>query len=108
MEQGLYRVQFQTQLGAGAGVVVLENGRLRGGDSMIFYSGVYEQNDDTMRAEVTTDAHSQVPGMASVFGVDSVNIVLEGKVKDNVIQMTGTAPEMPEIAFQAVLTKLEG
>ncbi len=39
MKDGLYRVEFQTQRGAGAGVVFLEGGALRGGDSQMFYTG---------------------------------------------------------------------
>ncbi len=33
MQNGLYRVEFRTPLGSGAGVVVLQDDNLRGGDS---------------------------------------------------------------------------
>jgi hypothetical protein len=41
MQTGLYKVNFKTPLGLGAGVVVLENGMIRGGDSSMFYRGTY-------------------------------------------------------------------
>lgn len=39
MEEGLYKVLFQTQLGQGTGVVTVREGRLRGGDSVMYYTG---------------------------------------------------------------------
>ena len=68
MREGLYRVQFHTQLGTGAGVVFLQAGKLRGGDSRNFYVRTYAQSGNHVTAEVTTDKHTEIPGLASVFG----------------------------------------
>ncbi len=57
LQNGLYKIEFQTQLGAGSGVVILHDGQLRGGDSMIYYVGTYKQDGDEFSAEVRTDAH---------------------------------------------------
>lgn len=35
MKNGLYKVSFQTQTGGGGGVVVLHDGEVRGGDSLL-------------------------------------------------------------------------
>jgi hypothetical protein len=37
MQNGLYAAEFQTPLGNGHGVVMLLNGVLQGGDSMMYY-----------------------------------------------------------------------
>src|SRR2546430_873168 len=95
MRDGIYKVQFQTQLGQGAGVVVLQGGKFRGGDSNIYYIGTYSQSGDQLTADVATDAHSS--GIGSVFGVDRAHIHLTGKVTGDSAQMTGTAREAPNV-----------
>lgn len=42
LNNGLYRVTFRTPLGEGAGVAVLLDGKIRGGDSAFAYSGRYQ------------------------------------------------------------------
>lgn len=104
MQDGLYKVQFQTPRGIGFGVVVLQNGQLRGGDSMMYYRGTYTQNADKFSAEVESNAHSHPPGMISVFGQDHVNISIAGTSSGNTAQLTGTSPQAPGVTLQATLT----
>jgi hypothetical protein len=106
MKDGLYRVEFQTQRGAGAGVVFLEGGTLRGGDSQMFYTGSYSENGGQFTAEVQTDVHTR-PSI-SVFGMDRVHIRLSGTTNGDSALMTGTATEAPGITFRAVLKRLAG
>lgn len=107
MQNGLYKVEFQTPLGAGAGVVVLENGTIRGGDSAMFYVGHVSENGNDLTAEVEGKQHTNVPGMRSVFGVNHTHIKLAGKLSGNTASLTGTAREAPGVSFQARLTKLD-
>jgi hypothetical protein len=44
--------------------------------------------------------------MASVFGIDRVNITLKGTANGDSAKMTGTAREAPGVSFQATLTKI--
>jgi T3SS negative regulator,GrlR len=106
MKDGLYKAQFQTPQGQGAGVVVLAGGKLRGGDSSIYYTGTYVIEGDKIRGQVATDAHTKLPGMVSVFGLDRVHIDLTGKVTGDSAQLTGKAREVPGISFSAVLTRI--
>jgi hypothetical protein len=106
MRDGLYKAHFQTPIGSGDGVVVLQDGKLRGGDSMIYYVGSYSQNDDQFAAQVTTNVHSRPPGMRSVFGRDQANITVQGTTTGDTAQMTGTSPDAPGLTFQATLTRL--
>jgi hypothetical protein len=106
MKDGLYKVHFQVPGNEGAGVVVLSGGIIRGGDSSIYYHGSYTTVGDQLNAEVKTDAHTKLPGMASVFGVDRVNITLNGKINGDTATLKGTAKEAPGLAFEAVLSRI--
>lgn len=106
MREGLYRVEFKTPLGQGAGLVVLAGGKLWGGDPMIAYVGTYAENGAQLTAEVRTYKHSVVPGMTPVFGRDEVHLTLRGNSSGDTAQMTGTAREAPGVGFLARLIKL--
>jgi hypothetical protein len=103
---GFYSVAFQTPAGAGTGVVFLQDGILRGGDTMIYYVGDYQLNGDTFSGEVTTNAHAKPPGMVSVFGRDNVHISLKGTFSGDDATLTGTAKEVPGVQFSARLKKI--
>ena len=108
MQDGTYRVEFITKNGTGTGVVIIQGEEVRGGDSLMFYVGTMTQNENDISAEVKAEIHSQVVGMASVFGIDSVNISLSGKlgsVKDSIL-MEGTAKEAPDVEFKVHLKRL--
>jgi hypothetical protein len=106
MKNGLYKVVFHTQRGSGAGVVVLHDGRLLGGDSMVAYVGSYQQSGDMFTASVDASTHTNIPGMANVFGTPNPKIQLSGKVAGDSATMAGTSPNAPGVSFQAILTFL--
>jgi len=106
MQDGLYKVSFKTPLGTGAGIVYLIKGKIRGGDSSIAYIGDYQVDNDDFAATVRTQLHTKVQGITSVFGKDSVNILLKGKVTGDAGQMTGTSPEAPGVSFSATFSRL--
>lgn len=106
LTDGFYSVRFKTLKGEGAGVVVLANGQLRGGDSALAYTGTYSQDGDKFSATVATSRHAQ--GLPSVFGIDAVNISLTGQSSSTSATCTGTATQAPGLSFQAVLTRLSG
>lgn len=104
MKNGLYKVQFQTGLGEGFGVVYAENGRLRGGDSGLYYLGTYEESGGSIKVDVSTKRHMPDTGMPiSVFGVDQANITLTGSVDGNHVKATGIAKEAPGVMLTASL-----
>jgi hypothetical protein len=112
MQDGLYKVQFQVDPqfrapgDSGTGVVMLSGGVVRGGDSIMYYTGTYAVNGESLTADVTAAMHSQVPGMGSVFGLDLVHLALKGHVTGNTIVLGGTAREAPDIPFAAELERL--
>lgn len=106
MKDGLYAAEFHTPLGHGFGVVMLLNGKLSGGDSMMYYVGDYTMDGDIFKAQVTTGAHARPPGMTSVFGKEKVTIGLSGSFKGDVATATGKATEVPNVSFNVKLTKI--
>jgi hypothetical protein len=106
LRDGLYKVQFQTQIGSGAGVVHLLGGRMWGGDAGLFYTGTYRQSGDEFSGEVTTGRHTQTPGFASVFGRDNVHVKVRGRPNGDTVTLSGTSPEAPGVTFQAILTRI--
>ena len=103
MKPGLYATHFITAHGSGAGVVYLSEGRLRGGDGALFYVGDYTVDGESFRATVRTARHTPDPELESVFGVDEVDIHLNGKWSGNMITAEGLSPQAPGIRFQAHL-----
>lgn len=107
LENGLYVIRFATPLGDGTGVAYLVDGQLRGGDSMMAYSGDYQGEGDVLTAVVRAYKHSTVADMASVFGVDEVEIHLTGSVSGGTAALTGTAPQAPGIALEVSMQRLQ-
>lgn len=104
LTDGLYGVHFKTSMGEGSGVVVIAGGQLRGGDSVLAYSGTCSQDGDNFSASVTTSRHAT--GSPSVFGVDIAHIILKGQSSGSGATCTGTAAEMPNLTFQAVMKRI--
>jgi hypothetical protein len=104
LPDGFYGVKFKTPIGEGAGVVMLANGQLRGGDTALVYSGTFKQDGDSFSGSVATSRHAQ--GLPSVFGIDVVSISLSGKSSGNSATLTGTATQVPGLTLQAVLTRI--
>ena len=105
MQNGLYAAEFRTPLGQGNGVVLLLNGTLQGGDSMMYYRGSYTTEGNNFKADVKTGAHAHPPGMQSVFGREHVTIGLSGTFDNDSLTANGKAAEAPNVNF-AVKLKL--
>lgn len=106
MRNGLYAVSFKTPLGEGAGVVTLLDGKVQGGDSGLFYDGTYSIAGERFSATLRTDRHDRNTGMVSVFGVDKVQIQLDGTWTGDSASVTGTSPQAPGISFKAALRRV--
>lgn len=76
---GLYGVQFHTSVGEGQGVVVVTGDEVRGGDAAFAYFGRIIRNDKQFSVRIKTKRHAE--GRPSVFGRESVNILLTGHGK---------------------------
>jgi len=102
--EGLYKVEFGTRTGQGAGVVILLGGTVRGGDTAMYYTGSYVLKEDNFNATIDVQRHTA--GMQSVFGVDKVNLRLSGRIAGDVGVMQGDAVQAPGATFRATLTRI--
>jgi len=65
LRNGSYSAWYRTRLREGTGVIVLNDGKITGGDASLTYTGTYFQNGDQFSAVVTTRRHT--PGPPSVL-----------------------------------------
>lgn len=104
MLNGIYQVNFQTPLGVGSGVIVLQDGAARGGDSAMYYHGSYSETDGTISAQIKIGRHESGP---SVLGVSNATLNLSGKAaSDQAANLSGTAPEAPGVQLRVGLKRL--
>ncbi len=86
----------------GSGVVVLNNGTLRGGDSTYYYTGNYEVNQGVFTAQVKI-IHYSGPYNNLVGSVSETEVVLKGASDQHEFEISGQYVN-PQ---QSVTAKLE-
>jgi hypothetical protein len=106
LQVGTYKVSFSSPIGEGTGVVILDGGKARGGDTMMFYSGHYSEDGSNFRATIRVGKHSNVAGMQSVLGVENGDIVLEGTSAGSSAQCTGWLVTNPGVKLRVALTRI--
>jgi len=105
MLEALYGVEFQSNMhNGGYGVVILETGRILGGDSSFVFVGNYEVKNSTIYAEVkcTNDRGS----LESIFGdIKEFNLKLEGQPNEKEFILQGHMVENPAMQLGVMLTR---
>lgn len=105
MRDGLYKVDFHTVHGTGSGVVYAVNGKVRGGNSAFAFIGNYTGDGDQLVVKVSTQRHNFDPSFKPLFGIDTVTLTLKGALQSgDMIDLEGTALQVPGVHFKAVLT----
>jgi hypothetical protein len=100
VRNGRYFAWFRTPQGEGAGIVVLSDGKLSGGDTVSDYTGAYVIEGDKFTASVAARRRTQG---RSVFGIDNVDLTVSGKSTPTMASCAGTAKQAPGVAFEATL-----
>jgi hypothetical protein len=104
MIEALWAVYFvaPNQGDYGAGVVVLENGTIRGGDSGYYYVGDFRVKDETLTANVSVNHYAG--SLNNIFGpVKKINVVLTGNISYEEFTLMGNSVE----TRQPVLVKFK-
>jgi hypothetical protein len=85
---GDYAVWYQTAEGPATGTLCLNDGVLEGRDLFFSYSGTYRQDGDLFHAVLRTQRHTQ--GQTTLFGIDDVELILEGRSTQTMASCTGS------------------
>ena len=89
---GFYRVNFGALLPGAPGIVVLEDGRVRGGDGAYIYTGQYTESQGAIDATILVKPIEA--GAKSVFGTtaQSFELRLAGAFSGAGFKLSGNAP----------------
>jgi hypothetical protein len=98
--QGLWTIEFGSNVGVyGSGVIVMRDGKIKGGDASYYYDGSYEEPDPSTsypkKLKARIAAKPFLPGAISIFktyGRD-FTLDLDGTLKD---ENNGVAVGIPE------------
>jgi hypothetical protein len=107
---GLYSIHIRMLDGidgGNTGVMVLHEGRIRGGDAFFDYIGAYTSANGRWKGELVNHEHTPSQGERPVFGGYEVGIGFSGTYSDDgaVAEATALAGKR-SIRFSAVLKKL--
>lgn len=107
MTEAMYGIEFSSNEGnSGYGVLVLETGRVFGGDSSFVYIGSYHVGDGILVAEVKCTNDRKVEDLESIFaGLDEFTIRVEGIPNDKEFVLKGHVVEDPSKKIAVTLTR---
>lgn len=105
MLEAMYGIEFVSNMNDGGyGVIVLETGRLFGGDSSFVYVGNYEVDNGRVRTTVKCTNDRKL--LQSVFGpLEEFNLRLEGVPDYREFILKGYVVEKPELEIAVKLTR---
>jgi hypothetical protein len=88
------------------GVVVLDSGRLLGGDRQFFYVGTVRERNGSVEAEINVDNYRPEFTGQSVFGkVDKFKVQLKGPSDPNKMFLKGTMVGSPDLELFVELVR---
>ena len=104
---GLYSIHIRMLDGGNSGVMMLYDGRIRGGDAYFDYIGSYSAADGKWKGEIINREHTPSLGERPLFGGHEVGIGFSGTYDDKGAEGEATAlAGKRSIRFKAVLKKL--
>lgn len=104
MQNGLYIASFRTPLDDAKGVIIVQDSRVLGGDSGMYYVGSVSGPETELQVKMVVTNHD--PSRLSVFGeFDKFALTLAGKREGDAYVFQGRADAAPSMRFEAVLEK---
>ncbi len=108
VSDGLYSIAIEmsgARRGHATGIVMLEAGRIMGGDSFFYYTGSYSFSRGKWRGEMIVLQHTEAPGLNLVFGGREVGCGFTGTYSAGAADIDGTAlVGQTSVPFRAHLT----
>lgn len=108
MIDGLWTIEFISTISrVGAGVIVLRDNRLLGGDNGYYYTGNYSLTNGTINGSINVTRFN--PLIISVFGdIDHFSLTFNGNLsEDDTIEGTANREGMTDIRIQIRCRKKE-
>ena len=99
MTYGIYYIIFKSYLGIiGDGLVVVDDGKVHGGDSRYLYRGTYQVAGTSIRAEIQVSYYRGT--LKSVFGpLSKFDLTLSGNATDEAFTLSGHMPGRSQVAL---------
>lgn len=96
MNNGIYSVSFQTPTGAaGAGLVVVLDGAVHGGDAGFVYRGRFEIGAGQLRGKLAVTRWSAA--VESVFGpINHFDLQVSGSTSGDAFSVSAVIPQAPD------------
>jgi hypothetical protein len=105
MQDGIYWVDFQTRGDSGAGLIVIKDGSLNGGDQGYIYNGTYSVSGNNVTARALVTQHN--PALRSVFGnASGFHLQLSGVSSPGRFSLNGSIPNVPNASIGIVGRRL--
>jgi len=103
--EAMYGVEFISSMNVGGyGVLILETGRVLGGDSSFTFIGDYEIENHVLKANVKCNNDREI--LTSVFGdIKEFTLKLEGTVAEKEFVLSGYVIEEPSKTINVKLTR---
>ncbi len=109
---GLYSIHIRMLDGVdggNSGVMMLHDGRIRGGDAFFDYIGAYTAANGRWKGELVNREHTPAKGERPLFGGHEVGIGFSGSYNDDGAEAEATAlAGKRSIRFKAEMRKLVG
>jgi hypothetical protein len=104
---GLWTIEFASPLGrAGSGIIVLNEGRLLGGDASYYYSGEYTIEGDVIQGRAHINRFD--PNGISVLGnIDHYSLDFTGTIDNDSFTGVASLVDRPEMQVRVRCTKKE-
>jgi hypothetical protein len=107
MIEAMWSVRFVTNQNIGGnGVLVIENGKIFGGDSSYTYIGNFEIHDGRIKSNIKVSKYADTVGIISVVGSDNYVLALSGKIDRDEMILSGNPSSNPQIDVVVKLTRI--
>jgi hypothetical protein len=107
MESGFYIARFRTPMDENAGVIIVEDQVVKGGDSAYYYSGNVTKSDgDSSEVRLKVIRHTQ-PDFPVFGDLSQFTLALVGKKVGGQYKFEGRAERVSGLKFEAVLDRIQ-
>lgn len=107
MFDGFYTVRFQLGQARGRSVMYARTGSMLGGNSAFAHIGTYEEVGDEIAIVINTVRHNPDPNYPAMAGTDDATLFARGRADGTRYRFEGRLRELPDVAFESLMTPVE-